>query len=220
MVRSVFNIGEWRVDVAAAQIARGDEVVRVDARLMRLLTCLATQNGEVVTTDELLEEVWSGLVVTQDSVYQGVAALRRLLGDDSRRPAYIATVPRRGYRLVAAVNRPVHADPLAAPPAHTSAAAPTPGLPAQKSAVAPTPGAAAQTSAMAPTPGPSAQTSAVAPTPGLPAQTSAVGGKGARRKVVGLLAVGAVLCLAQAASVDQGAAAARQSVAVLTFLGF
>src|SRR3569833_586442 len=136
MVRSVFNIGEWRVDVAATQIARGDEVMRVNARLMRLLTCLAARDGEVVTTDELLEEVWSGLVVTQDSVYQGVAALRRLLGDASWWPAYIATVPRRGYRLVAAVTRPVHADPLAAPTA--------PAPPAQTSAVAPTPAPSTQ----------------------------------------------------------------------------
>src|SRR3569833_3334649 len=110
MDRSVFNIGEWRVDVAAAQIARGDEVVRVDARLMRLLTCLAARDGEVVTTDELLEEVWSGLVITQDSVYHGVAALLRLLGDGAGGPAGGAAGPRRGGRRGAAGGRPGRAD--------------------------------------------------------------------------------------------------------------
>jgi transcriptional activator of cad operon len=71
---------------------------------MRLLLCLAQRAGEVVSIDDLLEEVWSGVVVTPDSVYQAVASLRRLLGDDARQPAYIATVPRLGYRMVAAVS--------------------------------------------------------------------------------------------------------------------
>jgi TolB-like protein len=52
----------------------------------------------------LLEQVWSGVIVTPDSVYQAVALLRRLLGDDPKQPAYIATVPRLGYRMVASVS--------------------------------------------------------------------------------------------------------------------
>lgn len=71
---------------------------------MRLLLCLAEHAGEVVSIDDLLDQVWSGVVVTPDSVYQAVAALRRLLGDDAKQPAYIATVPRLGYRMVAAVR--------------------------------------------------------------------------------------------------------------------
>jgi transcriptional activator of cad operon len=58
----------------------------------------------IVSIDDLLNQVWSGVVVTQDSVYQGVASLRRLLGDDAKEPAYIATVPRLGYRMVAKVS--------------------------------------------------------------------------------------------------------------------
>jgi TolB-like protein/DNA-binding winged helix-turn-helix (wHTH) protein len=71
---------------------------------MRLLLCLAEHAGEVVSSDDLLNQVWSGVIVTQDSVYQSVASLRRLLGDDPRQPTYIATVPRLGYRLVATVS--------------------------------------------------------------------------------------------------------------------
>jgi transcriptional activator of cad operon len=71
---------------------------------MRLLLCLAERAGEVVSIDDLLNQVWSGVIVTPDSVYQAVASLRRLLGDDHKQPAYIATVPRLGYRLVATVT--------------------------------------------------------------------------------------------------------------------
>ncbi|GAA0717720.1 hypothetical protein GCM10009105_24960 [Dokdonella soli] len=72
---------------------------------MRLLLHLAARAGEVVSIDELLTRVWSGVIVTPDSVYQAVTSLRRSLGDDPRQPAYIATVPRLGYRMVAAVSR-------------------------------------------------------------------------------------------------------------------
>jgi len=71
---------------------------------MRLLLCLAERAGEVVSIDEVLDQVWSGVVVTPDSVYQAVASLRRQLGDDAKEPAYIATVPRLGYRMVATVT--------------------------------------------------------------------------------------------------------------------
>lgn len=71
---------------------------------MRLLLCLAEHAGEVVSIDDLLNQVWSGVIVTPDSVYQAVTSLRRVLGDDPKQPTYIATVPRLGYRMVAAVS--------------------------------------------------------------------------------------------------------------------
>ncbi len=71
---------------------------------MRLLLCLAEHPGEIVSIDDLLNQVWSDVIVTQDSVYQAVTSLRRLLGDDPKQPTYIATVPRLGYRMVATVS--------------------------------------------------------------------------------------------------------------------
>jgi len=71
---------------------------------MRLLLCLAEHPGEVVSIDDLLSHVWPDVTVTQDSVYQAVTTLRRLLGDDPKQPTYIATAPRLGYRMVASVG--------------------------------------------------------------------------------------------------------------------
>jgi transcriptional activator of cad operon len=107
-------IGDWCVNPASGQISRDGQNVRVEARTMRLLICLANRAGEAVSIDELLEQVWAGVIVTPDSVYQAVALLRRLLGDDPKQPSYIATVPRLGYRMVAAVSPWV--DKPAAPP--------------------------------------------------------------------------------------------------------
>jgi len=98
------RIGDWCVNPATGQLSKNNEVVRLEARTLRLLMVLANRAGETVSIEELLDQVWSGVVVTQDSVYQAVTSLRRLLGDDARQPVYIATVPRLGYRLVAPVS--------------------------------------------------------------------------------------------------------------------
>jgi transcriptional activator of cad operon len=100
----MLRIGTWCVNPASGQISRDGETARVEARAMRLLLCLAEHAGEVVSIDDLLNEVWSGVTVAPDSVYQAVASLRRLLGDDPKQPAYIETVPRLGYRMVATVS--------------------------------------------------------------------------------------------------------------------
>jgi transcriptional activator of cad operon len=105
---------------------------------MRLLLCLAEHAGEVVSIDDLLDLVWSGVIVTQDSVYQAVASLRRLLGDDPKQPMYIATVPRLGYRMVAQV-RPWDDSSIA----HEGSSRPSNrGSPAPALTHAPTPGRA------------------------------------------------------------------------------
>jgi len=110
------RVGDWCVNPAAGQMSRGGDVVRLEARTLRLLLDLADHPGQVVSIDALLDRVWAGVIVTPDSVYQAVAALRRLLGDDPRRPSYIATVPRLGYRLVARVE-PWTEEPAAPGPA-------------------------------------------------------------------------------------------------------
>lgn len=97
-------IGDWLADSRLDELRCGDAIVKIEPRNMRLLVALAQRPGEVLTVDELLTEVWADLVVTQSSVYQAVSQLRQVLGDDASRPRYIATVPRKGYRLVAVVQ--------------------------------------------------------------------------------------------------------------------
>jgi len=101
----MLRIGDWRVNPASGEISRNGATARVEVRTMRLLLYLAEHAGEVVSIDELLNQVWSDVTVSPDSVYQAVTSLRRLLGDDPKQPGYIATVPRLGYRMVARVSQ-------------------------------------------------------------------------------------------------------------------
>jgi DNA-binding winged helix-turn-helix (wHTH) protein/TolB-like protein/Tfp pilus assembly protein PilF len=109
------RIADWEVDPALDEIRRGAEVVKLEPRKMQLLMALARRPGELVTTEQLFDEVWKDVVVTQSSVYQSIAQLRRTLGDDTDEPRYIATVPRKGYRLIAAVTAVPMAQPTIAP---------------------------------------------------------------------------------------------------------
>src|SRR5215831_6588930 len=82
--KAVFRVGEWLVNPAAGEILRGPVSVRLEARAMLLLLYLAQHPGEVVSIEELLNQVWRGVIVSPDSVYQAVASLRRQLGDDPK----------------------------------------------------------------------------------------------------------------------------------------
>ena len=64
-----FRIGEWRIDPSLDEISRVDRRVKLEPRMMRLLCSLAARPGEVVSLAELLDRVWSGVVVSQSSVY-------------------------------------------------------------------------------------------------------------------------------------------------------
>jgi transcriptional activator of cad operon len=103
-VKTPLQIGAWRVDPNSGQMSSDEDVVRLEARTVRLLVYLAERAGTVVSIDELLDRVWSGVIVTPDSVYQAITSLRRQLGDDPKQPTYIATVPRLGYRMIAKVT--------------------------------------------------------------------------------------------------------------------
>lgn len=101
----VLRIGEWRVDPGLDELSREGQTIRLEPRTMRLLLYLAAHAGRVVDVQHLLDEVWPNVIVTQGSVYQAVAELRRILGDDREHPCYIENLPRRGYRLIAPVAR-------------------------------------------------------------------------------------------------------------------
>jgi TolB-like protein/DNA-binding winged helix-turn-helix (wHTH) protein len=99
------RVGDWVVDPALDTISRGGVVEKLEPRAMRLLMCLVDSEGGVVSIEQLLSEVWAGVIVGSASVYQAISQLRKILGDTDPEPTYIATVPRKGYRLVAAVQR-------------------------------------------------------------------------------------------------------------------
>jgi DNA-binding winged helix-turn-helix (wHTH) protein/cytochrome c-type biogenesis protein CcmH/NrfG len=116
-MRSRFVSGEWTVEPSRNLLVRGDAKVRVEPRVMDVMIYLAGRAGEVVSKEELVERVWPGRYVTDEVLTVTIYALRKALKDDARRPKYIETVSRRGYRWIVPVVRPVCAarEPMFAP---------------------------------------------------------------------------------------------------------
>ncbi|HEY6507548.1 MAG TPA: winged helix-turn-helix domain-containing protein [Vicinamibacterales bacterium] len=121
-----FCFGPFRVDPGTRQLWRDDRLVPLNTRVFETLLVLVRHRDRVVEKDELLKAVWPDSFVSEDSLTQSVWALRRALGDDSSQPTFVATVPRRGYRFVAAVG-PGDSAPLPAASASPDPASPTQG---------------------------------------------------------------------------------------------
>jgi adenylate cyclase len=119
------QIGDWWVDPATNELGRASETVRVEPKAMEVLRVLAGRAGTVVSREELLSAVWPGVVVGDEALTQSIIKLRRALGDNPRSPAYIETISKRGYRLIAPVRHgragtATNADSEPASPAQSS----------------------------------------------------------------------------------------------------
>jgi DNA-binding winged helix-turn-helix (wHTH) protein/tetratricopeptide (TPR) repeat protein len=106
-----FVVGDWTIVPSRNLLLRGEEQVRVEPRVMDVLVHLAGRADRPVSKEELIEQVWKSRYVTDDVLTVTIYALRKALGDDARRPRYIETVSRRGYRLIAPVQPVVSAPP-------------------------------------------------------------------------------------------------------------
>lgn len=100
------RIGDWTVEPALNQISAAGRTVKLEPKAMAVLAYLADRPGEVVSRETLLSVAWPGVVVTDDALTQVVIKLRKALGDSAESPAYIQTISKRGYRLVAPVAGP------------------------------------------------------------------------------------------------------------------
>ncbi len=105
MTAVIASFGEFRLDTRKKQLTRGHDVVALSEHQHDVLAALLAHAGEVVSKDALIEAGWGGVAVTDNSLEQAISGLRRALGDSSREPQIIQTVPRRGYRFAADVTR-------------------------------------------------------------------------------------------------------------------
>ena len=104
MLPSAYRFGPFRFDAAAYRLLSGGRPVPLSPKVMDLLRLLASRPSELVTKEDILRELWPDVAVTDNAVTQAVSELRQALGDDPSSPNYVQTVPRRGYRFIAAVE--------------------------------------------------------------------------------------------------------------------
>ncbi len=88
----------------------------IEPKSFRVLVYLIQNRDRAIGKDELIEKVWDGVAVTDNSLARAIAQLRKELGDDARQPRYIQTLPTLGYRFIAEIASPA-APPPPEPPA-------------------------------------------------------------------------------------------------------
>jgi DNA-binding winged helix-turn-helix (wHTH) protein/Tol biopolymer transport system component len=99
-----WRFGEFSLDPGARKLRRHGEPVQLPSRAFDTLTYLVGKWPRIVEKDELLGAAWHDVAVTDDSLIHAVSVIRRALGDDAAHASFIETIPRRGYRFVAAVE--------------------------------------------------------------------------------------------------------------------
>lgn len=100
-----FWIGPWRVDPHKSVLEQRGHRLRIEPKAMRVLLHLAERAGEDVAREEILRVVWQGSPVKAGVLTNAIWELRKAFGDDPHEPDFIQTVSRKGYRLVAPVDR-------------------------------------------------------------------------------------------------------------------
>ncbi len=97
------QVGEWVFDLYKLTITRGDGELSLEPKSVDLLSYLIEHPNRVIGKQELMDNVWR-TIVSDNTISRSIVRLRRTLGDDSQNPVYIATIPRKGYRLIAPVQ--------------------------------------------------------------------------------------------------------------------
>jgi len=101
-----FCFGDFHLDVKKAELFKDGARVRLQGKVFQALLALLQKPGEIVTREELRIQLWpADTHVNYDAnVNTTVNKLRQVLCDSSDRPAFVETIPRKGYSFVAKVN--------------------------------------------------------------------------------------------------------------------
>src|ERR1700757_1002171 len=100
LVRVRFD--RFELDEANARLLRDGRAVALAPTPFAVLCALVRQPGSLLSTNALLDEVWGHQYVTDSVLRTAISELRTALDDDARKPRFIETVSRRGYRFIAA----------------------------------------------------------------------------------------------------------------------
>ena len=100
------RFGEFSLDLRTGELRRNGNVLKLQPQPAKVLAVLAGRAGQVVTRQELAEQVWGSdtYVDFEHGLNYAIQQIRSALEDDAKEPHFLETIPKRGYRFIAAVN--------------------------------------------------------------------------------------------------------------------
>ncbi len=104
--RETLRFGEFELNLSAFELRRAGRTVRLERLPMNLLVMLVERRGALVTRAEIVDRLWGKdvFVDVETGVHTAIRKIRQALRDSAEAPAFVETVPGRGYRFVAAVE--------------------------------------------------------------------------------------------------------------------
>jgi DNA-binding winged helix-turn-helix (wHTH) protein/TolB-like protein/Tfp pilus assembly protein PilF len=109
--KELYEFDAFRVDAGRHLLLRDGQAVNLAPRAFNMLLALVRRQGEVLTKDELLQQLWPDTTVEENNLTVIISALRKALGENPQQHRYIVTIPGRGYSFVAAVKAVAEAVP-------------------------------------------------------------------------------------------------------------
>jgi DNA-binding winged helix-turn-helix (wHTH) protein len=101
----------FEVDLRAQELYKAGRKIKLQVQPFQVLAMLLESAGEVVTREEMQKRLWPAdtFVDFDHSVNTAIKKLRQALGDDKKKPRFVETLPKRGYRFLVAVKAPAAA---------------------------------------------------------------------------------------------------------------
>ncbi len=103
----ILAFGPFRLDTGEKSIFREGKALAITPKEYEVLHYLVERAGRLVTKEEILAAVWPDTIVEESNLSVQISSLRKLLGESTSQRSYIETVPRRGYRFIAEVEKSV-----------------------------------------------------------------------------------------------------------------
>jgi DNA-binding winged helix-turn-helix (wHTH) protein len=106
-VQGDFRIDDWLIQPQINSVEKEGKTWHLEPKVMQVLLHLASHPNEVLSKDRLLEAVWHNTFVGDDVLVRCISEIRYVFGDDPKSSRVIQTIPKGGYRLIAAVTAEV-----------------------------------------------------------------------------------------------------------------
>ncbi|WP_285163381.1 nSTAND1 domain-containing NTPase [Shewanella goraebulensis] len=107
MKNEIFFFGEWQVDPNSNSLKFGKKTKQLEPKAMDVLILLCERNGEVLSSDDIVNDCWPDSDIGDNPLHKIINQLRRAFDDKATSPRYIETIRKRGYRTIADVNFPI-----------------------------------------------------------------------------------------------------------------
>jgi len=104
LINHLYRFGEFTLDADQKVLLRQGKPLLLAPKVLETLLTLVQNSGRIVEKEELMRWLWPDTFVEESNLTYSIVQLRKTLGDDARRPRYIETIPKRGYRFIADVE--------------------------------------------------------------------------------------------------------------------